>query len=37
MWDIPTSNNLIKKNPSEVYPATWVLVHLRYSQVDNQK
>jgi hypothetical protein len=34
---LPTSNNLIKKNHSQVYLATWVLVKSRCSQVDNKE
>jgi hypothetical protein len=35
---LPTSNDLIKKrNPSQVYPTTWVLVNSRCSQDDNQE
>ena len=40
---LPTSNDLIKtkrkkeRNPSEVYPAIWVLVNARCSQIDNQE
>jgi hypothetical protein len=33
---LPTSNDLRKKNPSQVYPAAWVLVNSRYSQTDDQ-
>lgn len=34
---LPTSNDLIKKNPSQVYPDVWVLVNSRCGQVDNQE
>ncbi|KAM7318227.1 hypothetical protein ACRRTK_022964 [Alexandromys fortis] len=33
---LPTLNAVIKKNPSQMYPATWVLAHSRCSQPDNQ-
>ena len=33
---LPTSNDLIKKNPSQMYAAAWALVNSIRSQVDNQ-
>jgi hypothetical protein len=35
--NIPTLNDAIKKNPSEVYLDKWVLVNFIYTQVDNQE
>lgn len=35
--DLPTSNDVTKKNSSQLCPAFWVLVHYRYSPVDNQE
>lgn len=34
---LSTSNETRKKNPLQVYPATWVLVNPRCPQVDNQE
>lgn len=35
--DLPTSNDLIKKNPAQMCPVTWGLVNSRCSPVDNQE
>jgi hypothetical protein len=32
---LPTSSNLIKKNPAQVHPDNWVLFNSRCNQVDN--
>lgn len=34
--DLPNSNDSIKKNPSQVFPAPWVLVNSRSRQVDSK-
>ena len=33
---LPTSSDAIKKNPSQISPATWALVNSKYSQVGKQ-
>lgn len=35
--EFPTSNGLVKKNPSHVCPAIWVFINSRHSQADNQE
>lgn len=34
---LSTLNDLIKENPSQVYPDTYILVTSKCSQIDNQE